>query len=390
MTIPVDPLLPLGPTARTTPLPIRPMMLPGIALLAILVIGLASSVYALVFKRAELPAAAVTWSHVLGGETASDIAQLLQKENPLEDPLVTFDRATSYVLTGDLGRFVRRGCGNWLFLTDELVLRPGREGNFANHIAAVERVAGFLKSRNIALVVLPVPDKSRIEAAELCGVDRPTVVAGRLREFEEQLRQGGIAVVDVSRPMEAAGGELYYHTDTHWNEHGAKTVAGTLAAALRQAGLAPTQKAEFRVVSEPLQERVGDLIRFAGLERLPWPLRPRGDEVALTEIEQTAAANVGILDETPPPELVIVGTSFSNASNFSPFLALALGSPVENEAISGGGLFTSARKYFAKPEFSKSPPHMIVWEIPERMLEEYVPAVDDDWTKSLGISQPAK
>src|ERR1700720_1251237 len=108
MTIPVHPLLPLGPTARTTPLRIRPLMLPGIALLAILAIGLAASLYSLFVKSDELPPSTVSWSRVAGGETTASLSQFLQKENPLEDPLVTFDRVSSYVLTGDLGRFVRR------------------------------------------------------------------------------------------------------------------------------------------------------------------------------------------------------------------------------------------------------------------------------------------
>ena len=67
-TIPVDPLLPLGPTARTTPLRIRPLMLPAIALLAILAIGLAASLYSLFVKSDELPPGTVSWSRVAGGE----------------------------------------------------------------------------------------------------------------------------------------------------------------------------------------------------------------------------------------------------------------------------------------------------------------------------------
>src|ERR1700686_1753456 len=105
MTIPVDPLAP--PTARTTPLRIRPLMLPGIALLAILVIGLASSLYALLFKNGELPADTVSWSRLANGDTTAAVSHFLQKANPLEQPLVTFDRVSSYLLTGDLGTRVR-------------------------------------------------------------------------------------------------------------------------------------------------------------------------------------------------------------------------------------------------------------------------------------------
>ena len=193
--IPVDPLLPLGPTARTTPLRIRPLMLPGIALLAILAIGLAASLYSLFVKSDELPSGTESWSRVAGGETTASLSQFLQKENPLEDPLVTFDRVSSYVLTGDLGQFVRRGCGNWLFLTDELVLRPGRTESFANHVRLVGKVARFLESRNIRLMVLPVPDKSRIEAAQLCGLERASLDAMELRRMyvDPGARRHGVA-----------------------------------------------------------------------------------------------------------------------------------------------------------------------------------------------------
>lgn len=388
MTIPIDPLAP--PTARTRPLRIRPRMLPGIALSVILAIGLASTLYALLFKASELAAGTVTWSHLADGNTTAVVSHFLQKANPLEGPLVTFDRVSSYLATGDLGARVRRGCDNWLFLTDELTLYPNRTANLTRHVEIVKRVAAYLQTLHIGLVVVPVPDKSRVEAADLCGIDRPAAIGGRLADFEAQLRQAGVAIADILRPMEATGGELYYRTDTHWNERGAKAAADAVAAALRQAGLAPTQKAEFKVTTDPTEERVGDLIRLAGLDRVAWPFRPRGDEEAATVIKQSAVAGVGILDETPPPELAVIGTSFSRRANFVPFLALALDAPVDNRAQDGGGVTNAAIDYFAKPDFLKSPPRAIVWEIPERMLEQDVPDSDDAWAKSLGVSQTGK
>ena len=388
MTIPVDPFAP--PTARTTPLWIRPLMLPGIALLAILAIGLASSVYALLFKSSELPADAVSWSRLADGNTTAAVAHFLQKANPLENPLVTFDRVSSYLVTGDLGARVKRGCDNWLFLIDELSLHSNRAASLARHVEIVKRVAAYLQTRHIGLVVVPVPDKSRVEADYLCGVDRPAAIGGRLKDFETQLRQAGIGVVDLLQPMTVAGGEVYYRTDTHWNERGAKAAADAIAAALRQAGLAPAQKAEFKVTTDPIEERVGDLIRLAGLDRVARPFRPRGDDEAATVIKQSAAASVGILDETPPPELAVIGSSFSRRANFVPFLSLALTAPVDNRAEDGGGVTTAAIDYFAKPDFLKSPPRAIVWEIPERLIEEGVTDSDDAWAKSLGVPQTVK
>src|SRR5579862_2284899 len=115
MTIPVDPLAPPGSRTRTTHLRLRPPMLPGLALLAILLIGLISSIYTLATRRGELPPEAVSWSAVANGDAASAVSRVLQKANPLEDPLVAFDRVVAWVTIGDLGARVRRGCGNWLF-----------------------------------------------------------------------------------------------------------------------------------------------------------------------------------------------------------------------------------------------------------------------------------
>lgn len=395
MTIPVDPLAPPGSPGRGSPfgamrLRIRPSMLPGVALLAILLIGLAASLYTLVFKRAELPAKDMSWSDVADGKTTAALGDFLQHANPLETPLVTFDRVTSYMLTGDLGARVRRGCDSWLFLTDELVLNRDRAGNAAEHIRMVEEVAAYLKSRKIGLVVAPVPDKSRVQSADLCGVDRPPAIAARLGDFETQLKSAGVDVVDLLGPINAVGGDRYYRTDTHWNERGAKTAADAIATAVKAAGLAPTQKAEFKVTTDPEQERVGDLIRLAGLDNVPYPLRPRGDEEAPTVIAQSAAANVGLLDETPAPELAVIGTSFSRRANFVPFLSLALGSPVENRSEDGGGVANAAITYFAKPEFQKTPPRAVVWEIPERMIEEPVAASDRQWAETLETSSAVK
>ncbi|MBV8776069.1 MAG: cell division protein FtsQ [Alphaproteobacteria bacterium] len=395
MTVEIDPLAPPGSPAGGSstgamPLRIRPSMLPGVALLAILLIGLGSSLYTLGFRRGDIPAQDTSVAAVADGKAAAAVSRLLQHANPLEDPLVTVDRVTAWLATGDLGARVRRGCGNWLYLTDELTLYPDRLANAAKRVALVERVGAYLKGRNIRLLVAPVPDKSRIEAANLCGVDRPAALKTRLGAFEEGLTGAGVAVVDLERPMRAAGGEAYYRTDTHWNEHGAKAAADAVAAVLKEDGTAPTQNATFRVTSEPRRERVGDLIRLAGLDHVPYPLRPRGDDEAASAIEQSASGNVGLLDETPAPELAVVGTSFSRRANFVPFLALALGAPAENRAEDDGGVTKAAIDYFAAPAFAKAPPRTIVWEIPERMIEEPVAASDIGWAAQIGAPNAPK
>jgi alginate O-acetyltransferase complex protein AlgJ len=136
----------------------------------------------------------------------------------------------------------------------------------------VEEVSAYLKSRNIGLeAVVPVPDKSRVESADLCGVDRPAAyrTAGSPISRPSCNRPGSASSSICCGPMNATDGERYYRTDTHWNERGASGSGRCRCRrrAARGGDLAPTQKAEFRVSTEPERERVGDLIRLAGLDQ---------------------------------------------------------------------------------------------------------------------------
>jgi alginate O-acetyltransferase complex protein AlgJ len=360
----------------------RPSLLPALVLAAVLLAGLGSNIAAMVWRSG--PVAHYSWHDIADGKPTADLAHFLLHENPFADALVTADRVVAWNTVGDLGTRVRQGCGNWLFLTDELQLYPDRDASFARHLKIVSQVDRFLKSRNIALIVAEVPDKSRVEASHLCGVDRPAALAPRYGDFVSALGAQGIAVADLLPPIAALDGERYYRTDTHWNERGARAAADSIAADLKARGLAPSQQAVYRMTPEPEGERVGDLIRLAGLDSVPRPLRPRGDIVASTRIEASAKAGTGILDEVPAPQLAEIGTSFSRRANFTDYLGMALGAPVDNRAKDGGGLTSAAIAYFGDPAFTKTPPRVIVWEVPERMLQEPVAASDEAWAAGLG------
>ena len=54
-----------------------------------------------------------------------------------------------------------------------------------------------------------------------------------------------------------------------------------------------------------------------------------------------------------------------------------------------GGVTNAAIAYFAKPEFAQSPPRAVVWEVPERMIEEPVAASDERWAEALAQGNSA-
>jgi len=364
----------------------RPSLIPAFVLAAVLLVGLCSNIAALVW-RAE-PLKRYSWHDIAAGVPTADLAHFLLHKNPLADALVTADRVVAWNTVGDLGDRVRRGCDNWLFLTDELEIHPDRDRSFARHLKIISQVADFLKNRNISLVVAAVPDKSRVEAAHLCGVERSAVLAPRYDALVDELRAKGVAVADLLPAISAVSGERYYRTDTHWNERGAKAAADSVAADLETRGLAPAQQAEYRVIPGQMRERVGDLIRLAGLDGVPYPLRPRGDEVAPTRIEASARAGTGILDEVPSPAVAEIGTSFSRRANFTEYLGMALGAPVDARAKDGGGLTSAAIAYFSDPAFTKTPAKVIVWEVPERVLQQPVAASDEAWAEALAAGRP--
>jgi len=127
------------------------------------------------------------------------------------------------------------------------------------------------------------------------------------------------------------------------------------------------------------------LIHLAGLDHVSWPLRPRGDLETPSRIEQKTAREVGPFDDIPPPEVVVIGTSFSRRANFTQFLSLLLGAPVANMAKDGGGLVTAALAYFSNPAFTETPPRVVIWEIPERILDNPITKSEQIEAEKLGL-----
>ena len=52
-----------------------------------------------------------------------------------------------------------------------------------------------------------------------------------------------------------------------------------------------------------------------------------------------------------------------------PFLDFALNTRVASFARDGGGFSTSLLNYLKSPTFKETPPKLIIWEIPERVLQ---------------------
>lgn len=346
-----------------------PHRLSGLVLAAVLVAGGFGSLVALTGPSGERWRSTLDIAGVLDGRATAGLAALLTEQSPWSAPLAQIDSAVRWLAAGDLGPWVRRGCDNWLFLTDELVPQRNGAAEVARRAQLANAAGSWLARRGIGLVVVPVPDKSRIEAAHLCGLTRAAVVADRYPAFLAGLDPGRAVPVDLGGVLAGLDGARYFRTDTHWNERGAEAAAQAVAAALRRQGWAPTPGTPPVRAHAPSAERVGDLLRLAGLDRVPALWRPAGDWVSETRVAPIAAGGDDLLGDGMVPTLVVVGSSFARTAGFVGFLTEALAAPVADLSRDGSGFAGALIAYLQSPAFTETPPRAIIWEMPERSLE---------------------
>lgn len=317
----------------------------------------------------------LTRDAVMHGEVTHKIAKQLSSAW-FPEQAANLERGASWLLFRDTGPRVRRGCPDWLFMTDELQINHHAQINADTKARAVIDVQQRLGERGIQLLVAVVPDKSRIADDQLCGLDRPSELAQRAVEWVETLRKAGVSVVNLAPTLQPLAAAAYLRTDTHWNETGAKAAARAIAQKVQAMGIQAAPQKTFDVHSDAAALRPGDLVHLAGIDWLPLRWQPKPEIVAATEISvrqeivQGGSDNLDdLLGDEHLPNVALIGTSFSRNSSFIGFLQLALGAQIGSFAKDGGEFSGSANEYFSNPAFKQTPPTLVIWEIPERDLQ---------------------
>lgn len=375
-----SPSLPPSPTpVVATVLTAKYSRLAGVVLLIFLLSGFLSVCWTLFSGKIDVLPTRVTWDEFRHGA----VTQRLGKELavvPIAEQAARFERAASWLLIADTGSRVRQGCPGWLFLASEFKLQAHASRNAQARVDKVLELREQLQARGVELLVMVVPDKSRIAASQLCALSRSTQLAERQHDWLARLQAKGVAVLDLLPALQPLGSDAFLRTDTHWNETGANAAAVALAARIEAMGIAatPVQHVDSSV-SEP-EVRPGDLVHLAGLDWLPLSLQPPAEQVRQSsftvQVDATAAvAEDDLFGDSQLPNVALIGTSFSRNSNFIGFLQRALNASVGNFALDGGEFSGAAKAYFKSPAFLQTPPKLIVWEIPERDLQ--APYVDD-------------
>ncbi len=322
---------------------------------------------------------------LLDGEATRQFSTQLNEHFLLSKPFAKIERGVTWTIAGDTGASVRRGCDGWLFLSDELTPYAHAAENAAARARIITQTAADLQLRGIKLVVAVVPDKTRIEEDHLCGLHRPAAFANRLNDWVSTLASNKVEVLNFAPALAAMKEERYYRSDSHWNERGANVAATTLADRLQSLKLVdkPAAAPDPKAIQSNTTERSGDLMRVSNLEGLPAWMRPATEVTQVSKVAPVAVASDDLFGDAGLPTVALVGTSFSRAANFVPFLSQHLGAPVANLAKDGGDFDGAAYAYLNSKEFKTQPPKVVVWEVPERMLQKTLTASEKKWLETF-------
>jgi len=355
---------------------VRASKITGAALIGVLGAGLVSCGLLLSSGRVELLPATFSREEALHGALTQRLSKTLSQAG-FPEHAAKLERAGSWLFLRDTGPRVRKGCDDWLFLTDELRVNRHAQDQANIKAEAVIDVQQRLRKQGIALLVAVVPDKSRIATDQLCGLRRPRMLAQRANAWVAALKQAGVPALNLAQALQPLGASAYLRTDTHWSQSGAHAAAQAIAQAVQDIGIRATPHKQFETLTQPAVLHPGDLVRLAGLDWLPLDWQPAADMVAAmqTRERQDAAVHAendeldDLFGEDNLPNVTLIGTSFSRNSNFVGFLQMALGAPVGNFAKDGSGFSGGANQYFNNPAFRQTPPRLVIWEIPERELQ---------------------
>lgn len=341
----------------------------GVATVVVMFGGLWQAVQAL--SSPALSEVPHEWSDMRSGVSSDKFSKFLDTHLPIREDLIAWANTGRFVFTQGAGDQVRLGRDEWLFSVEEVQYFPGASEFQAERVRRVVDVSNRLQAQGIQLLVVVVPDKARVHAQHLASGTYPAWYEQRYPSLLQALNAGNVQTVDAwsALAQQASTQALYYRTDTHWNQAGARLVAELTAKHMQGQGTIEPQVEFATAAGEGAPaERIGDLLNMMGMSHIPNLLRPNPDmELADRTTKTSGNPAASLLGDVSMP-VTLVGTSYSQRANFHGYLQMALRAEVLNVATDGGGFIHSLAAYLKDDAFQTSPPQWVIWEVPERVF----------------------
>jgi alginate O-acetyltransferase complex protein AlgJ len=307
---------------------------------------------------------------IVSGRATNEITRLYNDKFLFRNTGIDLFGMLSYGLFREGRRGVLIGADGFLFSAEEYESAPDAQANLAANTDFIARSARTIEASGAKLLVVIVPAKARIYPDKTGRYAWPPEPEGRLQNAAALMQENGINVIDLSETLRAAKSEapVFLRTDTHWTSFGASAAATAIAAKAR--GMAELGgEVPVTMIAGKSEPHRGDLLRFIRLGSFAETAGPEPDRL----VTWTANVETGetLLGDSIIP-VALVGTSYSADPrwSFRAFLANALKADVLNVAAEGKGPFDPMSEYLASALFRDSPPRLVVWEIPERFLDD--------------------
>jgi alginate O-acetyltransferase complex protein AlgJ len=175
-------------------------------------------------------------------------------------------------LGSNVYRNVLTGKEGWLYLTDEDNLRyfqcdqPFTPGELDTLVEHVKEMHEFSEENGIEFVFLIAPDKESVYPEFLPDGITTTGKSCRMDQVMEALQKSGLETLDLRKTLSTnkSSSQLYYKTDTHWNDTGAFLAYRTVLSEFKKVfpSLQVWSSADFTPVN---RSRVGDLSKLIPL-----------------------------------------------------------------------------------------------------------------------------
>ncbi|MGB1559933.1 MAG: alginate O-acetyltransferase [Sinimarinibacterium flocculans] len=315
---------------------------------------------------------------VAAGDVARDFESLYDERFPVRTFGTNVWAAVQYLLFREGRPGVIVGEHGWLYTAEEFRGWPQAQARIDAHLDLIASVHRRMAGSGSALVVALVPAKARVYP-EHRGDETPASVHDDLyRQARSALLARGIMAPDLLTAMQRCKtrSEVFLRTDTHWTPRGAQCAAEEIALNIAPLRAPDIPMQDFVTEHGAPATHAGDLTRFLPLAPHFAALLPAPD--TLTPSTTFAAGQNDLLNDTPTPATVLIGTSYSAdpAWNFDGALKTALREDVLNLAESGHGPFAPMRRYLESGVGPSA--RVVVWELPERYLPMPDPAMPNE------------
>lgn len=261
----------------------------------------------------------------------------------------------------------------WIFASDQL---DNRYVLSEPEQAVLALLVQELAARGTELAVLIPPPRPVVAGQAVLDETVGTVgsydIAAEALAFDEMIAQitaaGAIApnLQDVALADVDTANTFYFHRDTHWTNLGAALSALALADAM-----APGQGAAYAPAELTVLEAVEEPGSLSAIALATCGVHPTAETAPLYDYSPYLPQLGGLLGDTVTAEnpVVLLGTSFSDRNRRDQYqhtqaLSAAMGRPVDNRSVSGGGMIGPFETYLLAGDFAEDRPSLLIWEFP--------------------------